>query len=65
MFHGRDDRTVSFFNSSNTLQKMWDKGAAGLASVTQCTAVPSDHILCVPEYWQFLIGTLAAVAQDL
>lgn len=65
MFHGRDDRTVSFFNSSNTLQKMWDKGAGSLASVQQCTVVPADHIPCVPEYWQFLISTLAAVTRDL
>lgn len=65
MFHGRDDRTVSFFNSSNTLQKMWDKGAGSLASVTQCTVVPADHIPCVPEYWQFLIDTLGPVTKDL
>ena len=65
MFHGRDDRTVSFFNSSNTLQKMWDKGAGSRVSVTQCTVVPADHIPCVPQYWQFLIDTLGPVTKDL
>jgi pimeloyl-ACP methyl ester carboxylesterase len=64
LFHGRDDRTVSYLNASSTLQKMRDNGT-GLVSLTDCTAQPAGHQECVPQYWQFMLATFSKVAKDL
>ncbi len=65
LFHGRDDRTVSYLNASTTLQKMRDNGAEGLVNVTDCTAQPAGHQECVPPYWQFMLDTFSKVVKDL
>ena len=40
-------------------------GAGSLVSLTDCTAVPSSHLGCVPDYLLYLLGQLAGVALDL
>lgn len=65
LFHGRDDRTVSFYNSSNTYQKMLAQGAGNRVSLTECTARPADHLPCVGPFFAFALQTFANVARDL
>ncbi len=66
LFHGREDQTVSFYNSSNTFQKMQALGAGSRVSLTECTtAPPAGHLPCVGPYFEFVIKTLAAAARDL
>lgn len=65
LFHGRDDRTVSYLNASTTLQAMQARGAGNLVSLTDCAAQPSGHQECVQPYWRFLLDTFARVAKDL
>lgn len=64
MFHGRDDQTVPYTASSRTLLAMQARGAT-TASLTDCTASPASHLGCVPSYFTFMLGQLAAVAKDL
>jgi hypothetical protein len=64
-FHGRDDQTVSFLNSSKTLQAMQALGAGGLVTLTECQAQPAGHSQCVLPYWRFMLDTFAQVAKDL
>ena len=65
LFHGRDDRTVPYASSLNTLQTMQLRGAGNLVSLTDCPAVPSDHIPCVPSFLAFMLAQLASQALDL
>jgi pimeloyl-ACP methyl ester carboxylesterase len=65
LFHGADDRTVSYLVSSGTLQTMQSKGAANLVSLTNCTAVPAGHNECVPPFWRFMLDSLGKLAKDL
>lgn len=65
LFHGRDDRTVSYLNSSTTLQAMRARGAGDLVTLTDCVAQPAGHQECVLPYWRFLLATFAKVAKDL
>jgi pimeloyl-ACP methyl ester carboxylesterase len=64
MYHGRDDQTVPYAASLRTLQTMLSRGSS-FASLTDCSALPSSHIGCVPPYVQFLLGVLAGDARDL
>jgi alpha-beta hydrolase superfamily lysophospholipase len=65
LFHGRDDRTVSYLNASSTLQAMQARGAGNLVSLTDCMAQPAGHPECVLPYWRFLLDTLATLAKNL
>jgi pimeloyl-ACP methyl ester carboxylesterase len=65
LFHGVDDRTVSYFVSSGTLQTMQLKGAGNRVSLTNCTAVPAGHNECVQPFWQFMLDSLGKLAKDL
>ena len=65
LYHGRDDRTVPYASSTSTLAAMQAQGAGELVSLTDCPAVPSSHIGCVPPFMSFMLGKLAPIAQDL
>ena len=64
-FHGRNDTTVAYKVAVETVADMQTRGAGTRVSLTDCAAVPSGHLDCVPGYWQFLISELGAVARDL
>ncbi len=65
LFHGQDDRTVPYASSLSTLRTMQSLGAGGLVSLTDCQAVPSSHIGCVPGFLAFVLTEFAMHAQDL
>jgi len=65
LFHGRDDRTVSYLSASSTLQIMQAKGSKNLVSLVDCVAQPAGHPECVLPYWRFMLETFAKVAKDL
>jgi len=65
LFHGRDDRTVPYASSLSALQTMQARGASDRVSLTDCPAVPSSHIGCVPSFLAFLLARLSEEAQDL
>lgn len=65
LYHGRDDRTVPYASSLSALQAMRARGAGDLVSLTDCPAVPADHIPCVPFFLSFMLGQLASRATDL
>lgn len=65
LYHGRDDVTVPYGSSVTTLQAMRAQGAGDLVTLTDCPAVPSSHIGCVPPFLNFMLGQLAPLAQDL
>ena len=65
MFHGRDDSTVPYASSLSTLQTMQARGAGDLVSLTDCPAVPSEHIACVPSFLAFMLAQVGAQALDL
>ena len=65
MFHGRDDKTVPYASSVNTLLAMQKQGAGDLVSLTDCKATPAGHIPCVPPFVEFMLGRVGAVAQGL
>ena len=64
LFHGRDDQTVPYASAVRTLQAMQAR-AAPQAGLTDCTAVPADHLPCVAPYWAFMLGRLSGSARDL
>jgi len=64
LFHGRNDRTVPYLSSTSTLQAMQGRGAPDV-SLVDCAAVPSDHLPCVPLFMNYMLGQLAARAQNL
>ena len=65
LFHGRDDRTVSYLSSTGTLQAMQSRGAGNRVSLTDCVAQPAGHPECVLPYWRFMLDTFGKVAKDL
>ena len=65
LFHGVDDRTVSYPVSTGTLQTMQSRGATNLVKLTNCTAVPAGHNECVPPFWRFMLESLGKLAKDL
>ena len=66
LYHGRDDRTVPYASSVNTVRAMQQRGAGDLVSLTECRAQPvAGHLQCVPPFITFMLGQLAPVAQDL
>jgi pimeloyl-ACP methyl ester carboxylesterase len=64
MYHGRDDTTVPYAASARTLQTMLLRGSSA-ASLTDCSALPSSHLACVPPYFAFVLGAMAGEARDL
>ena len=65
LFHGVDDRTVSYLVSAGTAQTMQSKGAANLVTLTNCVAVPAGHNECVQPFWRFMLDSLGKLAKDL
>ncbi|MBI5721375.1 MAG: alpha/beta hydrolase [Burkholderiales bacterium] len=64
LFHGRDDRTVPYVSSSSTLQAMQARAAPDV-SLVDCRAAPAGHLECVPGYFAYMLGMLAAHVRDL
>jgi pimeloyl-ACP methyl ester carboxylesterase len=64
LFHGRDDRIVPYVGSASALQALRAQAAPDV-SLTDCAAVPSGHLECVPGYLGFLVRVLAERAQGL
>jgi len=64
LFHGPEDETVPYASATQTLAAMLARGA-GDVSLTDCTAVPSSHIGCVPQYLAFALAEIAARARNL
>jgi pimeloyl-ACP methyl ester carboxylesterase len=65
-FHGRDDRTVPYASSANTVRTMLRRGAGtDLVSLTDCRATPAGHMQCVEPFILHLQSQLGAVAADL
>ncbi|MFN3440188.1 MAG: alpha/beta hydrolase family protein [Acidovorax sp.] len=66
LYHGRNDRTVPYASSVDTLRAMQQRGAGDLVSLTECRAQPvAGHLECVPPFITFMLGQLAPVVQDL
>lgn len=65
LFHGFDDRTVSYRVATGTLEAMQLKGAANLVKLTNCIAVPAGHNECVQPFWRFMLDSLGKLAKDL
>jgi pimeloyl-ACP methyl ester carboxylesterase len=65
LYHGRDDHTVPYASSLSALQTMRRNGAGDLVSLTDCPAIPSDHIGCVPSFLAFMMAQFASLALDL
>ncbi len=64
LFHGRDDQTVPYVNATVTLHDMLVRGARDV-TLTDCPAVPSSHLGCVPPYVAFVLDQIAARVRDL
>lgn len=64
LFHGRGDLTVPYVAASSTLAAMRTRGAADIA-LSDCGAVPADHLPCVVPYFEFLAHALGEHARDL
>ena len=64
LFHGRADQTVPYASATRTVQAMQAR-AAPQVSLTDCAAVPADHLPCVVPYWAFTLARLSAWARDL
>jgi alpha-beta hydrolase superfamily lysophospholipase len=64
LFHGRDDQTVPFLSSERALRVMRERGGRDV-SLVECSAVPSGHIACVPEFVSYLLSQFAPLVRDL
>ena len=64
LFHGRDDQTVPYASSAQTVPAMRSRGAPDV-SLTDCAVVPSRHIECVPSFLGIALGEFAMRARDL
>ena len=65
LFHGRDDRTVPYVSSTNTLQAMRARGAGNRVTLTDCVAQPAGHSQCVLPYWRFVLDRFGRDARNL
>ena len=65
LFHGRDDRTVPYASSVSALQTMRSLGAGDVVTLTDCQAVPSSHIGCVPSFLGFVLTQFSGDVRDL
>lgn len=65
LFHGRADRTVPYLASTETLTAMQARAAPNVL-LTECAGIaPTDHLQCVPPYFQFIVDQMAPVIRDL
>ncbi len=64
LFHGRDDKTVPFIGSQSALFTMQNLAAPDVM-LQECSNIPSGHLECVPQYWQYMLGQMALAARDL
>ena len=62
VFHGRDDQTVPYAASVRALQAMQSRTAAAV-SLTDCAALPSDHLPCVPPYFALMLDYVHSLAR--
>ncbi len=58
LYHGKDDRTVTYGSSLSTLQAMQAQGAGTMVSLTECTAIPSDHGACLLPFVTFMVNRI-------
>ena len=65
LFHGRDDATVSYRASSDTVVAMQQRGAGSQVSLTDCPARPSGHLDCVQPFWNYMLQQFGTVAKNL
>jgi hypothetical protein len=66
LFHGRDDRTVTYQSSVNALRYSLAAGTSPtLVSLTDCTVSRPDHLPCTPEFFQRGVAYLQTLARDL
>jgi fermentation-respiration switch protein FrsA (DUF1100 family) len=64
-FHGKDDTTVSYANTTLAVQAMRQRGAQALVEQIDCTASPASHLGCVPQFLMNDIARLGALAKGL
>ena len=64
VFHGRDDQTVPYAASVRALQAMQSRTAATV-SLTDCAALPPDHLPCVPPYFALMLDYVRSLARKL
>lgn len=62
LFHGEDDETVPIISSESTLDTMLALGAD--IELIKCTAVPSGHKDCVPEYVNLVVQIFQELRND-
>jgi len=62
LFHGEDDETVPIISSESTLNTMLALGAD--VELIRCTAVPSGHKDCVPQYINLVVETFESLRND-
>ena len=62
LFHGEDDETVPIISSESTLNTMLALGAD--VELIKCTAVPSGHKDCVPQYINLVVDTFESLRSD-
>ncbi len=62
LFHGEDDETVPIISSESTLNTMLALGAD--VELIRCTAVPSSHKNCVPQYINLVVETFGSLRND-
>ena len=65
LYHGRDDRTVSYLNATNALDTMRARGATSTVNLTDCAVQPAGHKECVVPYWRFMLDQFARQVKNL
>jgi pimeloyl-ACP methyl ester carboxylesterase len=65
LFHGVDDRVVSYRTATTTVAAMQGRGAGALVDLTRCNAPVADHLACAPLFLNFSIQELRRLAKDL
>ncbi len=65
LFHGRDDLTVPYGNSTLALQTMQSLGAGKVVTLTDCKAPTADHTGCITPFMIFLTNQLTPLARNL
>ncbi|MGB1310671.1 MAG: alpha/beta hydrolase family protein [Leucothrix sp.] len=63
LFHGQNDSYVSYDNASKALSTMQANGADSV-TLTNCAAVPSNHLNCGVAFATFATNYLLTVATD-
>jgi hypothetical protein len=55
---------VPFIASASAVQAMLARGAPDIQWL-ECSTVPSGHLECVAQYWQFILSQMGLVVRDL